>query len=253
MLDHARCEAEFGAETDRLAQLVAAVDPGLPIPTCPDWTVRELVAHVGSGHRWSAGLIESRATTASPPTPVPAPAEPAEWSDWLRAGAHQLVSAVRTAGPETSVWTWQADKTARFWLRRMLHDEVIHRFDVVMATGGSLGDLDPVVAADGVEDWLDTVKTLSGPMSFRSGMRALAGNGETLHFHATDPGLHGEWLVHRGPDGVTWERGHEKADVAVRGQVLPMLLVLNRRLAPDGLEILGDAAVFEDWLLHSQF
>jgi hypothetical protein len=35
----------------------------------------------------------------------------------------------------------------------------------------------------------------------------LRGNGQTLHFHATDPGLGvaGEWLVRRTPSGVEWE------------------------------------------------
>ena len=104
-----------------------------------------------------------------------------------------------------------------------------------------------------MDDWLDTVATLSTTGTFHPRLGALAGEGGTLHFHATDPGLDGEWLVRRTRDGVVWKHGHAKADVAVRGPVLSLLLVLNRRLGPEHLEVIGDASVFEHWLAHSQF
>ena len=28
-----------------------------PVPTCPGWTVRDLVAHQGMVHRWAAALV----------------------------------------------------------------------------------------------------------------------------------------------------------------------------------------------------
>ena len=28
-----------------------------PVPTCPDWTVRNLVAHQGMVHRWAAAIV----------------------------------------------------------------------------------------------------------------------------------------------------------------------------------------------------
>ena len=30
---------------------------GAPVPTCPGWTVRALVAHQGMVHRWAAGCL----------------------------------------------------------------------------------------------------------------------------------------------------------------------------------------------------
>ena len=32
-----------------------------PVPTCPDWTVRDLVAHQGMVHRWAAALLRGEA------------------------------------------------------------------------------------------------------------------------------------------------------------------------------------------------
>ena len=49
--------------------------------------------------------------------------------------------------------------------------------------------------------------------------------------------------------------GHAKADVAVRGPAVSLLLVLTRRLpsADPGIEILGDQALFTHWLEHTPF
>ena len=80
---------------------------------------------------------------------------------------------------------------------------------------------------------------------------------QSLHFHATDPGLSGtgEWLVTRAPSGVAVARGHGKADVAVRGPAASLLLVLTRRLPPSdpGIEILGEQALLAHWLQHTPF
>jgi hypothetical protein len=113
------------------------------------------------------------------------------------------------------------------------------------------------LAADGVSDLLTSVATLSPVDSADPIFADLCGDGETLHFHAADLGLGpaGEWLVRRTPSGVVWEHGHGRADVAVRGHALDLLLVLNRRAVPDGsrVEVLGDERLFAHWLEHSAF
>ena len=107
-------------------------------------------------------------------------------------------------------------------------------------TADILRELDPV-----------TVGTLSSA-EYETPFRSLRGDGETLHFHATDVDS-GEWLATRTPEGVTWEDGHAKADVAVRGPAADLLLVLNRRWSPARVEVLGDAALLDHWIEHSKF
>jgi hypothetical protein len=46
-----RYVAEIGASTAGLAEILAEYDQSLPIPTCPEWTLRQLVTHVGRAHR----------------------------------------------------------------------------------------------------------------------------------------------------------------------------------------------------------
>ena len=55
--------------------------------------------------------------------------------------------------------------------------------------------------------------------------------------------------------GVTWRRGHERADVALRGPLTSLLLAFYRRLPLDGsgLEVLGDRQLLEFWLERATF
>jgi uncharacterized protein (TIGR03083 family) len=249
-LEYGRYESAFAAETDRLGDLVVSSDPAQAIPTCPEWTVRDLVSHVRTGHAWSADIIERRLTAPGPFITQNPPDESAAWPAWLREGSDRLTAAVRDVGPAAPVWTWQTDRRAGFWVRRMLHDEIIHRFDVELALGRP-GALDPDLAIDGVRDWLTTVATLS---TAEMGFAGIAGAGQTLHLQArADDGTVGDWTVERTPGGATWRVGAEPADVEVRGRALELLLVLNRRRPPDELEITGDADLFAHWLDHSTF
>jgi hypothetical protein len=128
-------------------------DPAQQVPTCPAWTLAQLTAHVGFGHRWAAVIIERRATRPVPttrPTTSKVPAGAEERSRWLLAGARRLGDAVREAGPQTAVWTWAEDKTAGFWLRRITHDTL----DELRGSGRTLHfkATDPGLGAAG--EWL---------------------------------------------------------------------------------------------------
>jgi uncharacterized protein (TIGR03083 family) len=249
-LTHGRYESEFAAETGRLAGIAAGLDPSAAVPTCPEWTVRDLVTHVGRGHRWATAIVEERLTSPPRFSTADAPEDSAAWAEWLTSGAGALVDAIREAGPDQRVWTWQRDRTAGFWLRRMLHDELVHRFDAELAAGG-LGEVAADLAADGVSDMLETAATLS--RADWSTDFALAGAGETLRFAATDhPAV---WIAERGADGVTWREGDGAAGVSVSAPARELLLLLNRRVEPehDGVEVTGDRALLDHWLRHTKF
>jgi 3-dehydroquinate synthase class II len=49
----------LGAEADRFAASLTGADLDATVVTCPDWTVRDLVSHVGGLHRWSTELVAS--------------------------------------------------------------------------------------------------------------------------------------------------------------------------------------------------
>jgi uncharacterized protein (TIGR03083 family) len=247
-MDHERYETEFAAETSRLAAVAAALGPSRAVVTCPEWTVRDLITHVRRGHRWATVIVEQRLTSPPPFGEEAPPGDPAGWPEWLGAGARGLTDAIREAGPSCPVWTWQQDPTAGFWLRRMLHDLLVHRYDAEL-TAGAPGPVAADLAADGVCDMLDTVATLSG-----RAFAALAGTGETLRFEATDhPSV---WTARRAPDGVTWSDDRAgTATVTVRAPARELLLLLNRRFTPahDALEVTGNRALLDHWWENTKF
>jgi uncharacterized protein (TIGR03083 family) len=255
-LSYERYHAELAAETARLAEIVRATEPARAVPTCPEWTLAQLAEHVGRGHRWAATIVERRATQPLPQDSTdgdPPPHGRAELAGWLVTGAGRLSAAVHDAGPAAPVWTWAPERTAGFWLRRITHDTVIHRLDAALATGAE-PELEPDLAADGVSDLLSCIETLSTKDHPDPVFAGLRGTGQTLHLHATDAGLGaaGEWFIERTPDGVRWEHGHRKGDVAARGRAADLLLVLNRRTTR-GVDVIGDEQLFTHWLGHSAF
>jgi len=226
-----RYATEFETQTAGFVAEVARHDLTAVVPTCPEWTYRDLVMHVGSGHRYATELITSG---ADGPRPLPKIEPPDAWGDWLVDGAGLLTAAVTKGGFDQRVWTWQpAFQTAGFWLRRMMHDEIIHRFDADPATRVT-GDL----AVDGVTDMLETLGTLGG----RPWMAGLVGTGETLQFRM--PG--GAWHATLTPAGVQWHEGEAPADETVATPDL--LLVLNRRLPAT-----DPGPIFTRWLANSRF
>ncbi len=79
------------------------------------------------------------------------PDDPAERPAWLRDGAARLAETVTTgSGP---VWTHLGPGPASYWARRMAHETAVHRADGEIAVG-TRPVIDPVVAADGIAEWL---------------------------------------------------------------------------------------------------
>jgi uncharacterized protein (TIGR03083 family) len=244
-----RFSAGLRACTAELARIIDG-DLDRPVPTCPGWTFRQLATHLGRGHRWAAQIVATRATAPVPMREVAdgkLPEDPGRHASWLNAGAEQVIEAVAAAGSDLA-WTMTGMRPASFWARRRTHEAAVHLADAQLAAARDV-DLDPGLAADGVDEWLGLIAAGPAP--------ELRGDGQSLHLHATDPGLpgSGEWLITRTPSGITVRNGHGKADVAVRGPAADLLLVLTRRLPPSapGVEILGQQALLTHWLQHTAF
>lgn len=248
---------ELESEAARFAAAVCGPDRGTPVPTCPDWTVAELTAHVHRGVCWAATMVERRTAAPVRPTEVEAdlPASPGDRAAALRDGAARLVAAVRDCGPGAPVWSWADERTAGFWLGRMLHETLVHRVDAELALGHDPAavEVQPGLAADSVADMLMIAQNLSAQS--QRGFAGLRGTGQALLFQATDEGLgeNGTWLARRAPSGVEWTWGTGPADVTVRGPARDLMLVLTRRVpAGNQLEIEGDSALLTHWLENSK-
>lgn len=256
LLSQERYAAELRAETASLGALTRDVDPARQVVTCPDWSLAELVAHVGRSHRWAATIVAQRSSTFVPFETVDnlvPPDDGAGRAAWLAEGARALVDAVADVGADTPVWSWTHDKRAGFWTRRTLHETVVHRADAALTVGCPFL-LAADVALDGILDWLGLLATpRSGPVAEAL---AMLGDSRSLAFQATDVGLdHTGVLVRIGRDGARLEPVGDTADVTVRAPAAELLLVIMRRLPPvgPGVSVSGDAALLERWLARTAF
>ena len=249
--------AEIEASTAGLAEILAEHDQSLPIPTCPEWTLRQLVTHVGRAQRWAAEITRTRSDVVIPFREVPdgkLPDDRAEQCAWLRAGAARIVDAVREAGSDL-VWSFAGPAPAGFWIRRMAHETLVHRADAQLAAGA---EPEPVieaeVAADAIDEWLMLLAGGLGNADERTkALPAVAG----LHIHATDDGLgdRGEWMLRHDAGGMTVEPGHGESAAALTGPAASLLLVLMRRrpVSDPAVTVYGDRAVVDGWLASTAF
>jgi uncharacterized protein (TIGR03083 family) len=240
-------------ETRAFGELIRTADPSTPVPTCPEWTIRQLFRHVGRGNRWAAQIVADRRDEPLDPREVPEGKPPEDIDaaiDWLNAGVQLILDSVDAAGAHTAVWTFLGPRPARWWVRRRLHEATVHRADAAIAVGADY-QLVPELAADGLDEWLERVaievSAKSSPLDA----------GKTLHLHATDDGLGsaGEWTITGTDDGITWSHEHGKGDAALRGSAKDLLLAVVRRqtAAEGGLEVFGDTAVWDGWLARTPF
>jgi uncharacterized protein (TIGR03083 family) len=219
-------------ESVALADAAERGDLDAQVPSCPDWTLAQLVAHIGEVQQWARTVVEQRASERISRRTLAAAPTGAELIPWFREQAPLLVATLAATDPSTPMWTFTDDHTARFWFRRQAHEVAVHRWDAELTTG-SPASIAADLAADGVDEWLGLLP-IRGP-------GGLVGNGETVHLHCTD--TEGEWIVTLGADGPSVKRAHEKSDVAVRGAASDLDLFVLGRIELSAFEVFGDAEV----------
>jgi uncharacterized protein (TIGR03083 family) len=230
----------IAAESAAFHAAVAATPLATSVPACPDWTVADLVYHLGEVHYFWGEVAERR---LSSPEAVETPARPAdaELVGWAREQADHLHQVLAAADPETPVWTWSAQKDVAFIQRRMAQETSVHRWDAESAAGEA-APIDAAIAADGVDEFLTHMLP-----DTRTDRPAISGS---VHLHATD--TPGEWVVRERDGGaLTVTAEHAKGDAAVRGPASDLLLVLWRRKGLDAVEVLGDRGVAERLVGHT--
>jgi uncharacterized protein (TIGR03083 family) len=130
-----------------------------PVPTCPGWTVRELVAHQGMVHRWAAANL--RGESSDPDLLERAGLADPDPLEWLADGAIDLVTSWTQAPKDvrTVVFLKDAPGPKEFWARRQCHETTIHAVDALAASLGRAPRADEVwvdadLAADGIDELL---------------------------------------------------------------------------------------------------
>ena len=235
---------------DSAAFLSAVKEPEVlsaGVPSCPGWTVGDLVRHLGSVYRrYRVYGGSGRADEPWPPLAVPADAPSATDEQvvaWFRGELTQLDAFFEALEPDRPAWNWAPQtKTAAFWHRRGAHETAVHRWDAQLATGLA-EPLESKLAGDTVAEALDTFL----PAGRRRAPASVSG---LVHLVATDLGhewylrLRGEGVALLDTDTLLDDDSHP-ARAAASGTASDLALFLWGRVNVDVVETVGDAELLK--------
>jgi uncharacterized protein (TIGR03083 family) len=234
--------AAVGGQGERLAAAADRAGLTAPVPTCPDWTVRDLLLHIGGVHRWAATFVGQARTE---PIDI---GEPHEIADslpddaglvaWFRDGVTGLVDVLTAAPADLDCWKFMrtAPSGSSFWARRQAHETTIHSVDAE-AAAGLPSPIPSSLAVDGVDELL---------CGFLPRNRRLhADTDRSVLVSATDTGDH--WLISYGPDRPAASRVPDPVDTdaTLAGTAAELYLSLWNRRPWHGLS--SDEGLAELW------
>lgn len=216
-----------------------------------EWTLFDLVQRLGEGRQsWAATI--SAGPTAWAKSAVQGPAAPREREAlpvWLAASTHQLLDALREAGPDrlldvVGYVAVAADLRCR--RRHQLQEFALHPYDA-QVTVGAPQPLPDEVALDGVDEFLSTCCATTSAWPHKPAavdFHAVAGRSWRLSLsvdgaRATRPPAFGTM-----PDAPVGERP-DAADASARGTAGELVLVLYRRIPIDSLQLDGDRRLLD--------
>lgn len=228
---------ELGAAMTRFAEVADVAFGDEKVQECPGWSVDDLVAHLGTVHRWAASIVLSGQRVEQPAQVMVG--EPR--AEWYAGTAAALLSALQAVHPDEPVPNFSLiDERARFWSRRQLHEVTIHTVDLERAVGltGGGWPIDPAVAADGIDEVL---RIMFARMTARGQRPDLVGR---VRLRATDLGR--TWLVEPGPGPhappiLVHDPPGTPADAQVSGTAEQLYLALWKRGPVSLLGLDGDA------------
>jgi uncharacterized protein (TIGR03083 family) len=244
-MTHDEYLASIRADTDAMAAVARSAPLGTKVPSCPKWTIEELVEHASQAHRWGTGNI-GQPPDAGPKMPDDSHPDDQPVADWLEQGADALLDGLSSAGPSQPCWTLTGPGTTGFWARRMALETAVHRWDAQNAAG-TAQPVTPELAVDGINEYFELLPAFA---RFSKNTDPW-GDGETIHFHATDQP--GEWMVQLNPDTIEVSAEHGKGDAAARGTASDLYLFVLGRVPPSTLEVFGDASLLEHWQRRAKF
>jgi len=184
--DYGRIRAVVPGNLDRL------------VPSCPEWTVADLVQHVGAVYLHKVATMRDGA--------APSPWPPAGLNDeepvaLLDRAYAELMAEFDRRDPEDFSPTWyDPDQTVGFWIRRMAQETVIHRIDAELAADTPVAPVPDDLAIDGIDELLKAFVAFDvkkWPEDFAETLAESPGRSYTIHTSGV------EWLIGTAPASFT--------------------------------------------------
>jgi len=228
---------ELIAERSAALRSAAAGALDARIPGCPDWTGRDLVAHLGGVQRFWAATVDA-GPADQPAQDVPEAHPTGDLLDWSERSTETLLASLRAAGPERGVWTWWGEPArAGAVARHQVQEAMVHAWDAADAVGRA-GPLPRAAALDGVEEFLATGLPAGGTWQHAAA---------TVGVVATDGSGPG-WRVVLSGDEHRLTPGDGLGDAVLRGTASDLVLAFYRRRGLDSLDVAGDRDLAERFL-----
>ena len=233
-MDYGDRVAAIEREAALLADALRAAPLTAPVPTCPEWTLRDLASHVGEFvGLWTHVLCEAGGVDKVPFTPLEE--VNVDIGRWFEDLAADLIVRLRATSGDAPAWTWMPDhQTADAVARRCANELALHRYDAQSASGVT-APLDPSVARDAIDEIFVMLPAWGNPPD---------GSGLSLHAHGTDGG---EWTITLSAEGPRVTHEHLRADLTLTGHASDLALLLFRRPTIGAVERAGDSAALDAW------
>jgi len=225
---------------DRSAALRSAVAaaPSLTarVPGCPDWTLADLVEHLGGVQMFWAVAVSAADASGPPPgekTDFDSPT--GDLVAWSESATRQLLDALRAVGPSSPSWAWWgssgAPLTSLAVARHQVQEAAVHARDA-QETAGAAAPLPSAVAVDGVAEFLSVSLASLGPWP---------GKPVSVAFAASDGPTH---VVGLSSSGVSFDPpSPESPALTVHGSANELVLGLYNRIPVESLRSEGDGSV----------
>ena len=228
------------------ATVAAAPSLDVRVPTCPEWTLFDLVQHLGEGRRKWAAIVAAGPADAPPAMSAPvAPREREALLAWFAASTEELLDALRKAGPDRGCWTWwgpsQSPQTSGAVARHQLQQLAVHTYDAQVSVGAPQ-PLPGDAALDGVDEFLTTCCATTAPWPHKPAI---------VDYHVTGGRSWRVWLsaagARTGPHPLGAARGEvtEAADVTAWGTANELVLFFYGRIPTESLRTEGDRGIFD--------
>lgn len=130
-------------EGERLLAL-AREDPQRPVNQYPEWTMSDLLAHTGSILGRTTAVCRDR-IQERPKSPRMDEGE--EALGWFEGRISEMIEVLQTSDLDVPVWGFGPNPSIGFWIRRMLIEVGLHRWDAEQSFGRPIPLLDEVAVA----------------------------------------------------------------------------------------------------------
>ena len=219
----------------------AAGDLDARVPGCPEWSLRDLVTHLGEVHRFWSVIVGAGAADSPPPREVIGDTAPhGDLLEWSAESTRLLLTALTQIGPDAPCWTWwpgsEAPQTSGAVARHQVQEASVHAYDA-QATIGKPEPIPAAAAVDGVAEFLQVTYGAEGAWPHQPA--------RIVFTSAEGP----SWTLDLTPSGARLGPAAGGEPVAtVRGSASDILLALFGRVALETMHIDGDSTVVRQLL-----